>query len=162
MATRSANGFVDCMNGAGTNVWALRGHYEFEGIVSADQDRGARLYANRGAVGAWEQFDVLDANGTAVIPPGPNQGFTVTGAALRARVNGKFVSAGTAGTDALIANVSPPIGAGQRFDVTVVGDSKCGCVVLKSRPSNLFVQQLGDNSLKPLDPFGRTFEVLHL
>lgn len=162
MATRSTNGFVDCMNGAGTNVWALRGHYEFEGIVSADQDRGARLYANRGAVGPWEQFDVLDANGVASIPPGPNQGFTVAGAALRSRFNSKFVSAGTSGTGTLVANVSLPIGAGQRFDVIVVGDSKCGCVVLKSRPSNLMVQQLGDNTLKPLDPFGRTFEVLHL
>jgi hypothetical protein len=162
MATRSANGFVDCMNGAGTNVWALRGHFDFEGIVSTDLDRGGRLYANRGSVGPWEQFDVLDANGTLLTPPGPNVHFTVNGVALRARVNNKFWSPGVSGTDALIANVLWPIGAAQRFDMTVIGDSQCGCVVLKSRVSNLFVQQLGDNTLKPLDPFGRTFEVLHL
>jgi len=162
MATRSANGFVDCMNGAGTNVWALRGHYDFEGIVSADQDRGARLYANRGAVGPWEQFDVLDTNGAPVTAPGPNAGYTVTSVVLRSRANNKFVTAGTAGTDALIANASSSTAAGVGFDLSVIGDSKCGCVVLKSRTSNLFVQQMGDNSLKPLDPFGRTFEVLHL
>jgi hypothetical protein len=150
------------MNGAGTNVWALRGHYDFEGIVSADQDRGARLYANRGAVGPWEQFDVLDTNGTPVTAPGPNAGYTVTSVVLRSRVNNKFVTAGTAGTDALIANASSSTAAGTGFDLSVIGDSKCGCVVLKSRTSNLFVQQMGDNSLKPLDPFGRTFEVLHL
>jgi glucose/arabinose dehydrogenase len=59
-------------------------------FVSADSGGNAPLIANRGVIGAWEQFDVMDQGG----------GFV----ALRSRSNLKYVSADSGGNAPLIAN----------------------------------------------------------
>jgi hypothetical protein len=58
--------------------------------VTADNAGADPLIANRDAIGAWEQFDVIDAGSGSI--------------ALRAHANGKIVTAENAGAAALIAN----------------------------------------------------------
>jgi GH25 family lysozyme M1 (1,4-beta-N-acetylmuramidase) len=67
------------------------------------ENRGALpLIANRTAVGAWEQFHLVDAGGGYV--------------ALRSNVNGRYVTAEDGGSSALIAN-RVAIGSWERFQV---------------------------------------------
>jgi GH25 family lysozyme M1 (1,4-beta-N-acetylmuramidase) len=70
--------------------------------VSADGGGKSPLIANRDAIGAWEQYDVVDAGNGDV--------------ALRSHSNGLYVTADSAGNAPLIAN-RPSIGAWERFTV---------------------------------------------
>jgi len=70
-------------------VISLRAHAD-KCYVTAENAGAAPLVANRTAIGAWEQFDLLDAGGGNV--------------ALRAHANGRLVCAENAGASALIAN----------------------------------------------------------
>jgi hypothetical protein len=68
--------------------------------VTAENAGASALIANRTAVGAWEQFDVVDAGSGNI--------------ALRARINGLYVSAENAGANPLIANRTA-VGAWETF-----------------------------------------------
>ncbi|WFE37255.1 GH25 family lysozyme [Micromonospora sp. WMMD998] len=90
-------------------------------IVSADSAGNKPLIANRDSVGAWEQFDVVDAGGGLV--------------ALRARVNGKYVSADSAGNKPLIANRAA-VGAWETFTIV---DNADGTVSLRATVNGGYV-----------------------
>ncbi|MEV4620556.1 GH25 family lysozyme [Asanoa sp. NPDC049573] len=89
--------------------------------VTAANAGAAPLIANRTAIGAWEQFDQIDAGG----------GFV----ALRARVNGRYVTAEHAGAAALIANRTA-VGPWEKFAVVTNAD---GTISLRANANNKFV-----------------------
>jgi hypothetical protein len=89
--------------------------------VCADNAGAAPLIANRTAIGAWEQFDLLDAGGGNV--------------ALRAHANSQLVCAENAGASALIANRTA-VGAWETFQLIRNSD---GTVSLRSLANNKYV-----------------------
>jgi GH25 family lysozyme M1 (1,4-beta-N-acetylmuramidase) len=101
-------------------VVSLRAHANGR-FASADSGGAGPLIANRGAIGAWEQFDEVDAGG----------GWT----ALRSHANGRYVSAESGGASALIANRTS-IGAWEKFKVSRNAD---GSVNLKANANQLYV-----------------------
>jgi hypothetical protein len=114
---RSATGFADCMNGANADAWVLRSRRPKYappwGIVTANVDQGARLYASRSQVGPWERFDVLDQNGVPISPTAIGQWSQVR---IRAQANNKWVCAENAGRGQLVANRSQ-VGAWEKFSL---------------------------------------------
>jgi hypothetical protein len=89
--------------------------------VCAENAGTAALIANRTAIGAWEQFDLLDAGGGNV--------------ALRAHANNQLVCAENAGASALIANRTA-IAAWETFQLIRNSD---GTVSLRSLANNNYV-----------------------
>ncbi|WP_027345153.1 DUF7910 domain-containing protein [Hamadaea tsunoensis] len=89
--------------------------------VTAENAGAAALIANRAAIGAWEQFDLLDAGGGNV--------------ALRAHANNLIVTAENAGASPLIANRTT-VGGWETFQL--VRNSN-GTVSLKALANNLYV-----------------------
>jgi subtilisin family serine protease len=77
------------------------------GWVAADNSGNAPLIANRTSMGAWEEFDQVDAGNGYI--------------ALRAHVNGRFVSADNGGNSPLIANRTA-IGDWEKFKVNRSAD----------------------------------------
>jgi type 1 glutamine amidotransferase len=123
-------------------VISLRSHANGK-LVCAENAGAQPLIANRTAIGAWEQFDLLDAGSgnvalrahansrivTAGTNPlianrtsvGSSETFTLVrnadgSVSLKAGVNGRFVTAENAGANALIANRTA-IGAWEEFDL---------------------------------------------
>ena len=92
--------------------------------VAAENAGAAPLIANRTAVGAWEQFERIDAGGGAI--------------ALRSRVNGLIVTAGD-GSAPLIANRTT-IGPAETFQVVSNAD---GSVALRSAATGRYVAAEG-------------------
>ncbi|HEX4722524.1 MAG TPA: hypothetical protein VH333_08420 [Pseudonocardiaceae bacterium] len=83
------------------SVISLRAHANSD-IVTADNAGASPLIANRTAVGAWEQFDLINnADGSV---------------SLRAHANGDIVTADNAGASPLIANRTS-VGAWEEFDL---------------------------------------------
>ncbi|GAA3201940.1 PQQ-dependent sugar dehydrogenase [Dactylosporangium siamense] len=101
-------------------VISLRAHANGQ-YVTADDGGNSPLIANRGAVGPWEQFDVVDLG----------DGFV----ALRAHANGQYVCAENGGNSPLIANRGA-VGAWERFQIVHNGD---GSVSLKAGVNNQYV-----------------------
>ncbi|WP_433208538.1 PQQ-dependent sugar dehydrogenase [Dactylosporangium sp. CS-047395] len=89
--------------------------------VSAANGGGAPLIANRGVVGTWEQYDVMDVGG----------GFV----ALRSRANLKYVTAEAGGNNPLIAN-RDTVSDWEKFQVVDNGD---GTIALKANANGKFV-----------------------
>ncbi|BCB90420.1 GH25 family lysozyme [Phytohabitans suffuscus] len=89
--------------------------------VTAENAGAAPLVANRAAIGAWEQFDQVDAGG----------GFV----AFRSRVNGRYVTAENAGAAPLVAN-RVAVGAWERFRPVTNAD---GTVSLLANANNRYV-----------------------
>ncbi|WP_433217510.1 GH25 family lysozyme [Dactylosporangium sp. CS-047395] len=89
--------------------------------VTADGGGGKPLIANRDAVGAWEQYDLVDLGGDEV--------------GLRSHSNGRYVSADAAGNGALIAN-RPAVGAWERFKVV---ENEDGTISLKASINGRYV-----------------------
>ncbi|TQM00429.1 beta-glucosidase [Actinoallomurus bryophytorum] len=85
--------------------------------VTADDAGASPLIANRGAIGAWEQFDQVDQGGAI---------------ALRSHANNQYVTAGSA---PLIADATSA-GAAQTFDVVHNSD---GSVSLRAHANNQYV-----------------------
>jgi hypothetical protein len=161
MASRSATGFSDCMNGAGNGAWAFRSHsFKPEGVVSAVQDNNKLLLASRAAVGPWEQFDVLNSSGAPVSPTAGSQ--ILWDANIRSRFNNQFVSAESAGTSYLIANRTAAA-AWEKFILVLGGWT--GTVAFTSEASGLEVTTAGDRTLRPTNPArapDEQFDILHL
>jgi GH25 family lysozyme M1 (1,4-beta-N-acetylmuramidase) len=101
-------------------VVSLRAHANGR-FASADGGGASPLIANRGAIGAWEQFDEVDAGGGYV--------------ALRSHANGRYVTAENGGTGALVANRSA-IGAWEKFKLSPNAD---GSVSLKANANGRYV-----------------------
>ena len=89
--------------------------------VTADNAGASPLIANRTAIGAWEQFDQLDAGGGNI--------------ALRAHANSQIVCADNAGASPLIANRTA-VGGWETFQLIHNAD---GTVCLRSLANNLYV-----------------------
>ena len=89
--------------------------------VSASNAGAGPLIANAAAIGAWEQFDIIDRGGGNV--------------ALRARVNNKYVCAENAGANPLIAN-RDAIGGWETFALVVNSDNT---VSLRATVNNKYV-----------------------
>ncbi|WP_433078725.1 PQQ-dependent sugar dehydrogenase [Dactylosporangium sp. CA-052675] len=89
--------------------------------VTADNGGKAPLIANRTAIGAWEQFDVIDQGG----------GFV----ALRSRSNLQYVTAENGGNAPLIAN-RPTVGPWEKFELIDNGD---GTISLKANANGNYV-----------------------
>ena len=90
-------------------------------FVTAENGGNSYLIANRTAVGAWEQFEVVNAGGGYV--------------ALKALVNNKYVVAENAGTTWLYSNRTA-IGLWEKFSWINNSD---GTVSLKALVNNLYV-----------------------
>ncbi|OLB64457.1 MAG: hypothetical protein AUI10_11005 [Actinobacteria bacterium 13_2_20CM_2_72_6] len=90
-------------------------------FVTAENGGGAPLIANRGAVGAWEQFDQVDAGDGYV--------------ALRAHANGRYVTAENGGSAPLIAN-RDAIGAWEKFELVTNPD---GSTSLRANANGRYV-----------------------
>jgi GH25 family lysozyme M1 (1,4-beta-N-acetylmuramidase) len=90
-------------------------------FVTADPAGQVPLYANRSAIGAWEQFDEVPAGGGYV--------------ALRSHANGRYVTADAGGTAPLVANRTV-IGAWEKFQLVPNGD---GSVSLKANANGRYV-----------------------
>jgi len=103
-----------------TSVIALRARAN-NLYVCADNAGASPLIANRTAIGAWEQFDVLDAGGGNI--------------ALRAHANSQIVCADNAGASALIANRTA-VGGWETFQLIHNAD---GTVSLRSLANNNYV-----------------------
>ena len=103
-----------------TSVIALRARAN-NLYVCADNAGASPLIANRTAIGAWEQFDVLDAGGGNI--------------ALRAHANSQIVCADNAGASALIANRTA-FGGWETFQLVHNAD---GTVSLRSLANNNYV-----------------------
>jgi hypothetical protein len=157
-ATRSTDGFIDCMIGLDNNDWALRAR-QFNGqIVSAQQSNGF-MSASRLGVGDWEKFDVLDANSQRVSPVGASQ--TVLAGSLKAHANSEYVSADNRGTSPLVANRTS-VNDWERFDIWIPGD---GSVVLTARINGRGVRTQSSRQLQATDPPGvqhEYYDILHL
>ncbi|MFF5289351.1 hypothetical protein [Paractinoplanes globisporus] len=89
--------------------------------VCADNAGASPLIANRTTIGAWEQFDLLDAGGGNV--------------ALRAHANGQIVCADNAGVSPLIANRTA-VGGWETFQLLRNAD---GTVSLRALADNNYV-----------------------
>ncbi|MEV6012767.1 xylosidase [Streptomyces sp. NPDC051976] len=118
-ATRPTQPVVSGSGGTGTVV-SLRSRANGK-YVTAESAGADPLIANRTAIGAWEQFDLLDAGGGTI--------------ALRAHANGKIVTAENAGAAALIANRTG-VGAWETF--TLVHNSD-GTVSLRAGVNGRYV-----------------------
>ena len=103
-----------------TSVVALRARAN-NLYVCADNAGASPLIANRTAIGAWEQFDVLDAGGGTI--------------ALRAHANSQIVCADNAGASPLIANRTA-VGGWETFQLVHNSD---GTVSLRSLANNSYV-----------------------
>jgi hypothetical protein len=90
-------------------------------IVTADNAGASPLIANRTAVGAWEQFDLLDAGNGNV--------------ALRAHANNMIVTADNAGASPLIANRTA---VGQWETFQRINNSN-GTISLRALANNMIV-----------------------
>jgi hypothetical protein len=108
------------VSGGATKVVSLRAHAN-NMIVTADNAGASPLIANRTAIGAWEQFDLLDAGNGNV--------------ALRAHANNMIVTADNAGASPLIANRTA-IGTWETFTLVTNAD---GSVSLRSAINNEYV-----------------------
>jgi type 1 glutamine amidotransferase len=97
--------------------------------VAAENSGAAALIANRTAIGLWEQFDVVDLGGGNV--------------ALKARVNGQYVSANNGNT--LIANRTT-VGTWETFARVTNSD---GSVSLRVQANGMYVcaENAGANPL---------------
>ena len=82
-------------------VVSLRAHADGD-YVTAENDGGSALIANRTAIGPWEQFDEIDEGGGQI--------------ALRSHANGLIVTAEAAGAQPLIANRTA-VGGWEEFDL---------------------------------------------
>ena len=103
-----------------TGVISLRAHAN--GMFVTAEHAGAQpLIANRAAIGAWEQFDVLDVGGGNI--------------ALRAHANNLIVTAENAGAQPLIANRTA-IGGWETFQVVHNPD---GSYTLRALVNNRYV-----------------------
>jgi GH25 family lysozyme M1 (1,4-beta-N-acetylmuramidase) len=105
---------------AGAAPVSLRAHANGR-YVTAERAGSLPLIANRTAIGAWEQFDQLDAGGGYI--------------ALRAHANNRYVTAERAGSLPLIANRTA-IGAWEKFRLIVNAD---GSVSLLANANGRFV-----------------------
>jgi hypothetical protein len=112
--TRSGGG------GGTTRVISLRAHAN-NLLVTAANAGAQPLIASSGAIGTWEQFDLLDAGGGNV--------------ALRAHANNMIVTAENAGAQSLIANRTA-IGGWETF--RLINNSN-GSVSLKALVNNAYV-----------------------
>jgi hypothetical protein len=90
-------------------------------IVTAENAGASPLIANRTAIGAWEEFDLLDAGNGNV--------------ALRAHANNMIVTAENAGASALIANRTA-IGLWETFQLI---HNSNGTVSLRAMANNMIV-----------------------
>jgi hypothetical protein len=101
-------------------VISLRAHADTE-YVTAENDGGSALIANRTAVGAWEQFDEInEGNGNI---------------ALRAHANNLIVTAENAGASPLIANRTV-VGSWETFQLV---DNSNGSISLKAQANGQYV-----------------------
>jgi GH25 family lysozyme M1 (1,4-beta-N-acetylmuramidase) len=89
--------------------------------VTAENGGASALIANRTSIGAWEQFDQIDAGG----------GFV----AFKSHANGKYVTAENGGNSPLIANRTA-IGLWEKFTVL---DNHNGTVAIKANANGKFV-----------------------
>jgi len=89
--------------------------------VCAESGGSQPLIANRAAIGAWEQFDVIDRGGGNI--------------ALRAHANGNYVTAENAGAASLVANRTA-IGLWETFALVHNPD---GSVSLRAQVNNDYV-----------------------
>jgi hypothetical protein len=105
---------------ASSGTISLRAHAN-NGIVTAENAGAAPLIANRTALGAWEQFDLIDRGGGNV--------------ALRARANNQYVCADNAGVQPLIANRTA-IGPWETFQLIHNPD---GSVSFRAQANNMLV-----------------------
>ncbi|MDQ1679875.1 MAG: hypothetical protein QOI42_734 [Frankiaceae bacterium] len=113
-----------------TRVVSLRAHADNQ-YVCADNAGANPLIANRTAIGAWEQYDLLtNADGSV---------------SLRAYANGQYVCADNAGANPLIANRTS-IGAWESFDLIKNAD---GSVSLRAHANGKYVcaDNYGNNPL---------------
>jgi hypothetical protein len=101
-------------------VISLRAHANNQ-YVTAENAGASPLIANRAAIGAWEQFDLVDAGGGNV--------------ALRAHANNRYVTAENAGASSLIANRTA-IGLWETFQVV---HNSNGSISLKALVNNMYV-----------------------
>jgi len=90
-------------------------------FVCAESAGAAPLIANRGGIGLWESFDVIDTGDGYV--------------ALRAQVNGRYVAAENGGGAPLIAN-RDAIGLWEKFQIIDNGD---GTVSLRAAVNSRYV-----------------------
>jgi len=92
------------------------------GLFVCAEDAGASsLIANRGAIGLWESFDLIDTGDGNV--------------ALRSHANGRYVAAENAGASPLIAN-RDAIGLWEKFEIIDNGD---GSISLRAAVNGLLV-----------------------
>ena len=99
--------------------------------VTAESAGAKPLVANRTSIGAWERFTLSGESVAGPPPPPPPPPSTQT-VSVRARVNSRYV---TAGTTPLIAN-KVAVGAAEQFIVTDNGD---GTVGLRSVANDRYV-----------------------
>jgi hypothetical protein len=116
-ATRPTQPVVNTGGGGPSSVVSLRAHAN-NLYVTAENAGAAALIANRGAVGGWEQFDLIDLGGGNV--------------ALRAHANGQYV---TAGASPLIASRTS-VGTSERFQLIHNSD---GSTSLRALANNAYV-----------------------
>jgi hypothetical protein len=119
-ATRPTQPIVGGSTPPPTTVVALRARVN-NLYVSADNAGASPLIANRTAIGAWEQFDQLDAGGGNI--------------ALRAHANSQIVCADNAGASPLIANRTA-VGGWETFQLIHNSD---GSVSLRALANNNYV-----------------------
>jgi hypothetical protein len=108
------------ITGSATTVISLRSRAN-NLYVTADNAGASPLIANRTAIGAWEQFDLLDAGNGNI--------------ALRAHANSKIVTADNAGASPLIANRTT-IGTWETFQLI---HNANGTVTLRALANNDYV-----------------------
>jgi lysophospholipase L1-like esterase len=101
-------------------VISLRAHANGD-YVTADNDGGSALIANRTAIGPWEQFDEISEGSGQV--------------ALRAHANGLIVTADNAGAAPLIANRTA-VGGWETFQLVTNPD---GSISLKAQADGDYV-----------------------
>jgi hypothetical protein len=126
-------------------------------VVTAESAGTAPLVANRPAVGAWEEFTLT---GNVATPTAPTASATTALlgklVTIRARINGRYVTADNAGTSPLIAN-RPVVGTWEEFTVV---DNRDGTVALRALADNFYVtaNQAGAASLVANRPTVGTWE----
>ena len=106
--------------GPTSTVISLRAHAN-NMIVTAENAGASSLIANRTAINAWEEFDLIH-NGDGSV-------------SFRAHANNLIVTAENAGASALIANRTA-IGAWEEFDLITNGD---GSISLRAHANSHFV-----------------------
>jgi hypothetical protein len=115
-----SNTLAVSITGVNTNQVALQAAANNK-YVSADNGGNLPLIANRGAIGSWETFDLIDLGNNNV--------------ALRAHANNKYVSADNGGNLPLIANRGA-IGSWETFDLIDLGNNN---VALRAHANNKYV-----------------------